>query len=323
MTFFNKKEEVIEIELTQYGKYLLSKGKFKPFYYTFSDDEVLYDNTYAASDDAYAGETHERIQNTTPRLRTIYEHDGAESRVLTLNGHQVTARKGDFTGTRGGLVNETPVDQLYSEDTVDMIRMGADDRNLVRNLIGTSEIANQNSPAWQVLSLNDEEFANPVQMSSSSPNIGYRVPILEMDLDYKMKKLPLVENVTANYYKTQSPDQAEIAFMDNVVISIDQGTILLEIEEENVSDKKSNFDVEFFIVDSTTDHVRESGTITEEILKQLFIREEFREPPDKVDNLETYLEVLVDDEILIGVNPAIGPENIYDFDQEFDEGLCD
>ncbi len=45
MTFFNKKEEVIEIELTQYGKYLLSKGKFRPVFYAFSDDEILYDRT--------------------------------------------------------------------------------------------------------------------------------------------------------------------------------------------------------------------------------------------------------------------------------------
>ena len=32
MSFFNKKEEVLEIELTQYGKHLLSKGEFVPVY---------------------------------------------------------------------------------------------------------------------------------------------------------------------------------------------------------------------------------------------------------------------------------------------------
>ena len=47
MTFFNKKEEVIQIKLTQYGKHLLSKGKFKPTYYAFFDDSVLYDSNYA------------------------------------------------------------------------------------------------------------------------------------------------------------------------------------------------------------------------------------------------------------------------------------
>ena len=46
MEFFNKKEEVIDIKLTQYGKYLLSQGKFKPVFYSFSDEEILYDSDY-------------------------------------------------------------------------------------------------------------------------------------------------------------------------------------------------------------------------------------------------------------------------------------
>ena len=41
MTFFNKKEEVLDVQLTQLGKYLLSKGKLKPHFYVFSDDEIF------------------------------------------------------------------------------------------------------------------------------------------------------------------------------------------------------------------------------------------------------------------------------------------
>ena len=32
MTFFNKKEEVLDFQLTEYGKYLLSIGHLKPVY---------------------------------------------------------------------------------------------------------------------------------------------------------------------------------------------------------------------------------------------------------------------------------------------------
>mgnify|MGYP003142231761 CR=1 FL=1 len=42
MEFFNKKQDVLDLQLTGYGKQLLSRGLFKPFYYTFSDDGVLY-----------------------------------------------------------------------------------------------------------------------------------------------------------------------------------------------------------------------------------------------------------------------------------------
>ena len=44
MEFFNKKEEVIELKLTQFGRFMLSKGKFKPTFYSFFDDNVLYNS---------------------------------------------------------------------------------------------------------------------------------------------------------------------------------------------------------------------------------------------------------------------------------------
>ena len=44
MTFFNKKTEVMQIEMTPYGRYLYSIGKFKPHSYEFVDDDILYTN---------------------------------------------------------------------------------------------------------------------------------------------------------------------------------------------------------------------------------------------------------------------------------------
>ena len=46
MTFLDRKEEVINVELTQYGKYLLSLGKFKPTFYEFFDDDIVYDSKF-------------------------------------------------------------------------------------------------------------------------------------------------------------------------------------------------------------------------------------------------------------------------------------
>ena len=40
MEFFDKKEEVIDLQLTQYGKYLLSLGKLRPIFYAFYDDNT-------------------------------------------------------------------------------------------------------------------------------------------------------------------------------------------------------------------------------------------------------------------------------------------
>jgi hypothetical protein len=49
MTFFNKKEEVLEVQLTRLGRQLLSQGRFKPAYYEFMDDDVVYDRQYVMS----------------------------------------------------------------------------------------------------------------------------------------------------------------------------------------------------------------------------------------------------------------------------------
>ena len=46
MEFFNQKEEVLELQLTEYGKYLLSQGALDPSYYAFFDDDILYDSAY-------------------------------------------------------------------------------------------------------------------------------------------------------------------------------------------------------------------------------------------------------------------------------------
>jgi len=35
MEFFNKKEEVLDFQLTEYGKYLMSLGILRPAYYAF------------------------------------------------------------------------------------------------------------------------------------------------------------------------------------------------------------------------------------------------------------------------------------------------
>jgi hypothetical protein len=44
--FINKKEQVFDFQLTTYGREMLSIGSFKPTYYAFFDDNVIYDDRY-------------------------------------------------------------------------------------------------------------------------------------------------------------------------------------------------------------------------------------------------------------------------------------
>ena len=79
MTFFNKKTDVIDIELTPYGRYLLSIGKLKPKYYEFTDDDILYDISADGTSTEGNENAHNRIVTNTPKLKTLYLKKGVES----------------------------------------------------------------------------------------------------------------------------------------------------------------------------------------------------------------------------------------------------
>ena len=54
----------MQIEMTPYGRYLYSIGKFKPHSYEFVDDDVVYSVAGENQEDA-----HGRILNETPKLK--------------------------------------------------------------------------------------------------------------------------------------------------------------------------------------------------------------------------------------------------------------
>jgi hypothetical protein len=60
MSFMDDKKEVLSIELTQYGRHLLSKGEFKAEYYSFFDEDVVYDLSFNGVEETQSEAT-ERI----------------------------------------------------------------------------------------------------------------------------------------------------------------------------------------------------------------------------------------------------------------------
>ena len=81
MEFFDKKEEVIDLKLTQYGKYLLSLGKLNPTFYAFHDENIIYDSQYAGFSETQ-NEAEGRIQNDTPNTKTIHNFHSIEDDII-------------------------------------------------------------------------------------------------------------------------------------------------------------------------------------------------------------------------------------------------
>ena len=77
MEFFNRKQEVIDIQLTPHGRRKLSTGEWRPKFYAFFDRDVIYDVGHAGYEENQK-ESHDRIK-ATPRPKTIPITYGVES----------------------------------------------------------------------------------------------------------------------------------------------------------------------------------------------------------------------------------------------------
>lgn len=330
MTFFNKKEDVLDIQLTQLGKYLLSKGKLKPVFYAFSDDEVLYDTRYVSGTAEDNRESSDRIQKDTQRLKTLYEHDGVESRILSLNGHSVEKARGHGWQARvRGRTEEMPLDQVYGVDTIEQEKMGSDDRNLFRNFLGNSTIGERSAPSWQVDSLHGGQITK-VNISSSSPNVGIKRPVINFEIEYEINGRPIVasdqnpsdygsENELAQHFG------AVLNFSDGYEAEIIEKKLVLSFIEENVDFDLENFEFEMYEVEGV--HVNQNANnATVETLKKLYFAEtsqEFENP----NYIQYYFDIVTDNDVgdlygveLFGTNPQRIKEklrtviNTVDFD---------
>ena len=134
MTFFNKKEDILELQLTPYGRKLLSQGKLKPEFYAFFDDDVLYDTGKAGFTETNS-QSKSRILIETPSLRPQSTNFGVE----------------------------TNVDTMY-EQMID---------NYMPNPIGTSSPIEKKTAGWSVVALNKEfdTFELSSSLNSSIQNI--------------------------------------------------------------------------------------------------------------------------------------------------------
>ena len=81
----DKKERVIDFKLTNYGNYLLSIGNFKPTYYTFLDDNVVYDSEYFGRTGEAQNDIHKRIKQETQYLESLvlFEETGKNNLPAT------------------------------------------------------------------------------------------------------------------------------------------------------------------------------------------------------------------------------------------------
>ena len=105
--FFNQKEEVINLELTAYGKEKFSKGEFLPAYYAFYDGSIIYDGEYAKINETQNDIT-TRITTETPKLKPNARFSSKPGSVYSLitsedqdSANQNSLHNANYTRTLG------------------------------------------------------------------------------------------------------------------------------------------------------------------------------------------------------------------------------
>ena len=233
MTFFNKKEEVLQIELTQYGKYLLSLGKWAPAYYAFYDDNILYDGDCAGISEIQ-NDIEPRIQENTPQLKPQ---------------HTFLGRETDFLKSYYKLnTNLTPKHASTSElDRIKMESPKAREYSLQEPL-GTTDNLSQKAPRWKVEFLEGEVESCEHFLTSSFQTL--RIPQVNCAITYttSVKNISSMSptSLESSYPEMLPVDISSDIYSDGSYIAAQTDPFILWVKEENGLFEKENFDIEVY-----------------------------------------------------------------------------
>ena len=263
MEFFDKKEDVLDVQLTEYGKYLLSTGRMRPVYYAFFDDDILYDTNAASfSEDQNSAEP--RIQKETPRLKVAPTRTGAETRVQSILDMVVP-----------NLNSSDPANNVEVFDVQSFESKG----KIAAHPIGNSSLDSKYNASWTLEVLSEPDITTSQTHLESADGAIDNIPQINITIDYETF-FKSGTNLTADSISDFFPDSS-------IFLALKENYLMLELMEENTAFQKENFEVEVYLSGSSSGYQQLVYTPTDE--------EQFIEPT--VDNVEYYMNILMDNDI--------------------------
>ena len=298
MTFFNKKTDVIDIELTPYGRYLLSIGKLKPKYYDFSDDDVLYDIAADGVSSENNEDAHNRIVTNTPKLKTLYLTKGVESDAQENYGStQATAN--------------TQIDQVRTMTQ----EVSHNQRALMP--LGRSSYSSQRFPNFQVTMLQGQITGSVPYLSLEDPSASKKIvdflPVPQIDVDFVV-----TATITSELLDPSENHQFVTELYDGKYVKLTFESPIIHLKEFGSFYEKENFDIEVYEISSYEYKSLVAGPGTEPYVGQSLRPKKFAIAPNAIVN-----DILVA-ESLPQFHPAetISTERVeYYFDIEVDKEI--
>jgi hypothetical protein len=295
MEFFNAKEEVLELQLTEYGKYLLSQGALDPSFYAFFDDDILYNDQYAGCNEIQ-NQTDQRIRFETPNLKVIANRSGAQTRVDEFLTN-VTGATFQVDSDPANLVDSFASQQPFEDVT-----------NIAAFALGTSLLTSEYDAAWSLNLLNNNESVISSSQGYIVTNLTSsfitgtlngiitEIPQVEINLDYETYFSSLEDERTISAeFPTGSAGQppATLALIKNYLV--------LDILEKNTAFETENFDIEVY-------HVASDNLLTQ--LNFMPQSPEILSPNSmlsgEVANVEYYMNIYRDENIPAEILDTVG-----------------
>lgn len=266
MTFFNKKEDVIKIELTPHGRKMLSQGKLKPSYYTFLDDDILYDVSKGGGSENNS-QTKDRILSETPYMKPQTNYKGIDS------------SKSD---------DDSKVEQV---------------RYLLQR-IGGNNPAEKRAGGWNVTCLLNE-ITSSTSVLTSSTEQTQPIPQLEFDLEYTMSAGDSANLEISNGGLIFNRNLPTLIKEDGSFVNIEEEQILLNIFERNGFFHKDSYEIEVYVyeqdeinIDRKLKFFGQEQQLKNNMLVQSDENSEIEFLEDlTTDFVEYYLDISVDKEI--------------------------
>ena len=218
MTFFNKKTDVIDIELTPYGRYLLSIGRLKPKYYDFSDDDILYDVSADGASSESPEQAHNRIVTNTPKLKTLYLKKGIESDA------QEDYSSPEQMNIEVNNIRTTNQEVSYNQKAIAPM--------------GRSSYESKVTPSFQVSMLQGQITSSIGYLSSSI--VQFPIPQIDIDLVVTATTASALSNPIDNH------EFASYLDMNGKYVYLQFQNPIIHLKEFGSFYEKENFDIEVF-----------------------------------------------------------------------------
>ena len=326
MSFFNQKEDVLDIKLTQYGKRMLAKGKFFPLYYAFFDKGVIYNWDFCGEGEAQ-NEAEDRIKTGSPRLKTQYNFIGVETQFTEMKEIITDAEK------------------YTDKQKKEMIQDTENTFFAIQNAVGTTQLDNEYNPSWKIDFYSESLSSASIEVSGNFKT-PMKIPQLDAVLEYRTHVLQDYDasNIEAGDDKVYLPpddagshqsipltdfaegDHSNIFFEDGSAVIVKDDFILVGIDEKNTDFLHENFEIEVFKVEEyyANEKAELANEKSEKLVPLKFLDDEmalFTEDPSFV---EYYFDIMVDDEIPLNVLCSMVPskvkkniyvKNIFDCDE--------